>query len=340
MAHVVLLGDSIFDNSAYVAGGPDVVRQLQARLPAGSRVSLAARDGARIADVARQVDRIAPDATHFVVSVGGNDALDQLGVLQDRTNSIAAALNRLATIREGFEADYRSMLERVLVRGLPTAICTIYYPRFPEPAMQRLAITGLTIFNDCILLEAISRSLAVLDLRLICNNDDDYANAIEPSVAGGDKIAGAISELLSNHDFRKGHSEIFSRGRINRAARSPHSPLRYHRDWQRQLALQEPSRRSPDNPRSRRFRNPDQLRRRERYRPNPSLKGVKIGRRSGGQIWKPIDRPEQSVACSCTAGARPFTSYWLQWRSTSPGSRGPATRIARHGIGPPGSKRR
>jgi hypothetical protein len=214
MAHVVLLGDSIFDNSAYVAGGPDVLRQLQARLPAGSRASLAARDGAGIADVAPQVDRIAPDATHVVVSVGGNDVLGQLGVLQDRTNSIAAALNRLATIREGFEADYRSMLERVLARGLSTAICTIYYPRFPEPAMQRLAITGLTIFNDCILLEAISRSLTVLDLRLICNNDDDYANAIEPSVAGGDKIAGAISEFLSNQDSRKGRSEIFSRGRI------------------------------------------------------------------------------------------------------------------------------
>jgi hypothetical protein len=223
---VVLLGDSIFDNSAYVAGGPDVVRQLQARLPAGSRASLAARDGARIADVASQVDRIAPDATHFVVSVGGNDALDQLGVLQDRTNSIAAALNRLATIREGFEADYRSMLERVLARGLPTAICTIYYPRFPEPAMQRLAITGLTIFNDCILLEAISRSLAVLDLRLICNNDDDYANAIEPSVAGGDKIAGVIAELLSNHDFRKGRSSvIFSRGGIGASWDMVHSAM-------------------------------------------------------------------------------------------------------------------
>jgi hypothetical protein len=69
--------------------------------------------------------------------------------------------------------------------------------------MQRLAITGLTIFNDCILLEAIGRSLAVLDLRLICNQDDDYANAIEPSVAGGDKIAGAISEFLSSLDRRK-----------------------------------------------------------------------------------------------------------------------------------------
>jgi IstB-like ATP binding protein len=62
-------------------------------------------------------------------------------------------------------------------------------------------------------------------------------------------------------------------------ARSPHSPLRYHRNWKRQLALQKPRRRSPHNPRSRRLRNPDQLRRRERYRPDSSLKGVKIGRR-------------------------------------------------------------
>lgn len=33
MSHVVLLGDSIFDNAAYVAGGPDVIRQLREMLP-------------------------------------------------------------------------------------------------------------------------------------------------------------------------------------------------------------------------------------------------------------------------------------------------------------------
>ena len=27
MGHVVLLGDSIFDNAAYVRGGPDVIRR-------------------------------------------------------------------------------------------------------------------------------------------------------------------------------------------------------------------------------------------------------------------------------------------------------------------------
>jgi DNA replication protein DnaC len=60
----------------------------------------------------------------------------------------------------------------------------------------------------------------------------------------------------------------------HRAARSADPPLRDRRNRQRQLALQEPRRRSPNNPRSRRLRNPDQLRRRERYRPNPSFKRV------------------------------------------------------------------
>jgi hypothetical protein len=60
----------------------------------------------------------------------------------------------------------------------------------------------------------------------------------------------------------------------DRAARSPHPSLRHHRNRKRQLALQEPWRRSPNNPRSRRLRNPNQLRRRERYRPDV-LKGEK-----------------------------------------------------------------
>ena len=50
----------------------------------------------------------------------------------------------------------------------------------------------------------------------------------------------------------------------HRAARSADPPLRHRRDRQRQLALQEPSRRSHVNPRSPRLRNPDQLRRGER----------------------------------------------------------------------------
>jgi hypothetical protein len=47
VSHVVLLGDSIFDNAAYMAGAPDAVRQIRRRLPRGSKATLAAVDGAR-----------------------------------------------------------------------------------------------------------------------------------------------------------------------------------------------------------------------------------------------------------------------------------------------------
>jgi hypothetical protein len=33
MTHIVLLGDSIFDNSPYTAGGPDVISQVRQLLP-------------------------------------------------------------------------------------------------------------------------------------------------------------------------------------------------------------------------------------------------------------------------------------------------------------------
>src|SRR5689334_2118739 len=45
MTHVVLIGDSVFDKGAYVAGGPDVVRQLRGVLPGGWRATLTAVDG-------------------------------------------------------------------------------------------------------------------------------------------------------------------------------------------------------------------------------------------------------------------------------------------------------
>ncbi len=212
MPHIVLLGDSIFDNAAYVRPGePDVVRQLRARLPAGARATLAAVDGATAADVRRQLERLPADATHLIVSAGGNDALGNIGVLDEPAHSIADALTRLADIGDDFERAYRAMLRAVLDCGRPTALCTIYEPRYPDPRFQRLAVTGLVLFNDVITRAAFAHGLPVLDLRLICDEDADFANPIEPSAQGGDKIAAAIARLVAEHDFGRGRSEVFVR---------------------------------------------------------------------------------------------------------------------------------
>ena len=191
MPHVVLLGDSIFDNAAYVRGGPDVVTQLASLLPAGWRATLAAVDGDVIADVVRQLASMPADATHLVVSVGGNDALGYVGLLERAASSSAQVLGWFADAAEAFEARYRQMLARVLARGLPTTLCTIYNGNLGPPT-QRLATTALAIFNDAILRAAATHALPVIELRHVCTEPADYANPIEPSSRGGEKIARAI----------------------------------------------------------------------------------------------------------------------------------------------------
>src|SRR3954468_2790312 len=73
--HVVLLGDSIFDNKSYVGAGPAVIDQLRRELPSGWQATLLAVDGRTASEVAHQLRGLPRDASHLVVSAGGNDAL-------------------------------------------------------------------------------------------------------------------------------------------------------------------------------------------------------------------------------------------------------------------------
>jgi hypothetical protein len=76
--------------------------------------------------------------------------------------------------------------------------------------MQRLSVAALTLFNDAIIRQAFARGLPLLELRLICDRDEDYANPIEPSAKGGDKIAAAIATLLTAHDFSQTRTQVFA----------------------------------------------------------------------------------------------------------------------------------
>jgi hypothetical protein len=209
MGHVVLLGDSIFDNAAYVPGEPDVVRQLRVRLPGGWKATLCAVDGAMVRDVAGQLGNVPPDASHLVVSVGGNDALEHVGMFQQPATSVGEVLAQLSDIRERFSCDYSAMLDAVMRPGLPVVVSTIYEGRFDDPQEQRLAATGLTIFNDVITRAAFARGLPLIDLRLICTAPEDYANPIEPSAKGGDKIAAVIAQLVTG-DVSVERSRVFT----------------------------------------------------------------------------------------------------------------------------------
>ena len=209
MKNVVLLGDSIFDNKAYVGSGPDVITQLRGDLPPGWAATLAARDGSTTGDVAGQLRTMPPDATHLVVSAGGNDALQEKALIEESARSVAEVLDKLAKIKAAFAKSYGAMLDGVVARKLPTAVCTIYEAHYPDPTTRKIAAVGLSVFNDVILRAAFTRGVPVIDLRLIIGDDKDYANDIEPSVAGGAKIAKIIATVVTTYDFTQRRSEVY-----------------------------------------------------------------------------------------------------------------------------------
>jgi hypothetical protein len=210
MTHILLLGDSIFDNKAYIgANGKDVITHLRENLPNNWQATLKAIDGSVIENVSKQLLDAPSDTTHFVVSVGGNNAIRNADILQMKVEHSAEVLSEIAERRDTFEFHYKEMLRNVLSKNLPTAVCTVYFPNFPEAIFQRLAVTALSVFNDVIIRQASINGLPIIDLRLICNEADDYANEIEPSDKGGKKIAAKILEVVEKHDFSNKKTSIY-----------------------------------------------------------------------------------------------------------------------------------
>lgn len=199
MEHIVLLGDSIFDNAPYVAAGTEVSAQLRTLLGPDYRVSLLAQDGAVLGDMTGQVARLrnlpAP-ASRLVVSCGGNDVLGLVGAMQTPVGSVLQAVELLASWQAGFWRDYRRMLDVVLSQKKPVAVATIYDG---VPGMAAGLRVALAPFNDVIVREAVERGLTLLDLRVACSEPGDYSasSPIEPSEQGGGKIVATIGEWIA-----------------------------------------------------------------------------------------------------------------------------------------------
>jgi len=193
MTHIVLLGDSIFDNANYVPSGRDVVSHLQQMLDTDSKATLLAVDGAVVDDVPSQVFRIPNDASHLVLSAGGNDALQNMWILTEQAQTVSDALSKLALIRERFAVSYRQLIRSLVELQKPLTVCTIYQPPMFEEVPQPVLAAALSVFNDTILGIAFEESLTVIETRLLLNEESDFESIIEPSDSGGAKIAQALA---------------------------------------------------------------------------------------------------------------------------------------------------
>ena len=209
MSHLVLLGDSIFDNGAYVDGAPAVIDQVHSLLPKGWKATLLAVDGNVTLDVREQIKCIPVDATHLVISMGGNDALGQLPQLHLPTPyPMMQSLRLLTDIQLNFAKDYAEILRVAGALGIPMTCCTIYDQ---VPGLTQELRTALSIFNDVIFRECIRLQVPVLDLRFVCTEATDYSviSPIEPSTLGGQKIASCIAGILAGFELETKKCPIY-----------------------------------------------------------------------------------------------------------------------------------
>ena len=208
MNHLVLLGDSIFDNRRYVEGGPAVIDQVSQRMPLGWKASLLAVDGDTSTMALKQLPKVPPHTTHLVLSVGGNDALGCIPGLETAAASVKQGLGWLNKVQTEFRTNYQALTAALLALNKPLMVCTVYDS---VPGMPKELGTALGLFNDVILKEAIQQGMPVLDLRLICTEPDDYSKVspIEPSSAGGAKVAESMVRAITQHDFSQRMCRVY-----------------------------------------------------------------------------------------------------------------------------------
>jgi len=211
MTHIVLLGDSIFDNAPYVNSGEDVIHHLRRKIPSTWKATLLAIDGSIATDVNEQVQKLPIDTTHLFLSVGGNDALRNISYLYQQAQSVAEVTIEFANLTKIFSKDYSNALNGLLKKQLPTSVCTIYNPNYEQDNQNTIATSGLTFWNDVITQTAIANGLPIIELRQIFTNPSYYANPIEPSGIGADKLSDQILEILQNHDFTQSRTIVYGR---------------------------------------------------------------------------------------------------------------------------------
>lgn len=193
--HIALLGDSIFDNQSYVTQGESVNAHLLRISGDAHQVSLLAVDGAISTGVSQQVSQLPSGATHIALSVGGNDALECMALLETPVETVMQALARLSEVQIRFRVEYGRIAQALVQAQRPVLVCTIYDA---VPGLTPVLITALSVFNDVITREAMRRGWPVLDLReLLCDSSDySMVSPIEPSEQGGRKLAQALARWM------------------------------------------------------------------------------------------------------------------------------------------------
>ena len=205
--HVVLLGDALLE--AYISIDKTPGEFEDALLP-GTRdqwkISVVSAAEIERAGLALVLPR---DATHAIIFIEGNYAIEQSGLLHSRPDAYGQMLEQLSLAADEFERTLERLIHVAKAARLVIMVCTMFQPNYKDPVRQRTACAALAVFNDRVTKRAAEARVSLIDLRLICNEPDDYDKPTQLSKSGLQKAANVIRFAMFELDAGARRSEVF-----------------------------------------------------------------------------------------------------------------------------------
>ena len=201
MNKLVLLGDSTIDNKVYVEPGKLSVKEHLDSL-VDYEVLQIALDGAITDDVLNnQIDLIPTDTTHILLSIGGNDLLQEIDFLyQDLMYTPKRLLETVIGLLSPVAENYETIVKQLSTNRAKLLCATVYEGNLVGSvefdSISNSSKAMVSLLNDSIFRICDEHNLDTLDLRNIFVSPEDYANPIEPSHQGGLKFAKKIKEWV------------------------------------------------------------------------------------------------------------------------------------------------
>jgi hypothetical protein len=190
--YFLLLGDSILNNSVYVANGKSVNQLLEQGT--NNRTTCLAKDDVTITEVYNQINNIPSilksnsNNTTIFLSVGGNDILNQAA---DNKDGNEGGGNIDSKVINTIFSAYKPLIKSIqtIMPGSQLVLLDIYYP---DNIKYKQLHNAIRQWNDKLYNYAKENNVSVLRISDILIQPEDFTLAIEPSAIGGKKMADAI----------------------------------------------------------------------------------------------------------------------------------------------------
>ena len=205
--HVVLLGDALLDAYSSIDKTPG---EFEDALLPGTRAQwkISVVSAAEI-ERAGSALALPKDATHAIIFIEGNYAIERSGLLHGQHGAQGQSLERLSLAADEFERTLERLIHVAQAARLVIMVCTMFQPNYKDPVRQRTACAALAVFNDRVTKRAAAARVSVIDLRLICNEPEDYDKPTQLSKSGLQKAANVIRFAMFELDAGAGRSQIY-----------------------------------------------------------------------------------------------------------------------------------